>query len=220
MSFFAEVFGAQAVRRIYGSEASIHLTFDDGPDAAATPMVLDALRELQCQATFFLVAEKAKIYPALVRRILEEGHAVGNHSADHRYRSFFRGRTAMLEWIDSSLDTFRALGVSDLVGFRPPAGVVTPELIWALQTRQIPLVLWNTRFYDTVFAWSERTARRSAEMVKPGAIVLLHDSEGSGWQKDGAPALRKFVEVARRRGLRFQTLTRQLCAAKIRRSVF
>ncbi|MES2855743.1 MAG: polysaccharide deacetylase family protein, partial [Bdellovibrionota bacterium] len=87
----------------------IYLTFDDGPDRESTPLVLDVLRAKNVRSTFFAIAEKARENPELIRRIIEEGHSIGNHSIDHKYGVFFKGRNAMLKWIDSSEALYRSI---------------------------------------------------------------------------------------------------------------
>ncbi len=215
MSFLADIFRTQAVRTIENSGAEVYLSFDDGPDPRTTPRILEILRANESKATFFLVAEKARRHPELVRQILSDGHAIGNHSLDHRFVAFFGGKNRMLDWIDKSEKVFSDLGVPDSVGFRPPVGIVTPELAWALKLRNLHLILWDTRFFDTVFNWTEACARRSAQSVRGGAIVLLHDRTGVRWLDHSGIALEKYISTARARGFSFQALTRGLCEKQI-----
>src|SRR5262249_31521864 len=80
------------VRRIPprpGESRALYLTFDDGPFPPCTEEVLAVLAALEAKATFFLIAERAESHPSLVKRLLDEGHAIGNHSLDHRYQPFF-----------------------------------------------------------------------------------------------------------------------------------
>src|SRR6185503_6150463 len=119
------------------------------PDPEGTPQVLQMLAQNGAHATFFLVADRAAQHPDLVATIREQGHAIGNHSLDHRYGVFFKGRQAMLSWVQKAEQTFAALGCTT-VGFRPPVGVRTPELYWALHKLGLPMVLWRRRFFDKV----------------------------------------------------------------------
>ena len=216
MSFLSELFGAKAIRSFSASEASVFLTFDDGPDPVATPIVLDLLRAAKCRATFFLIAEKAKKSPGLVQRIIDDGHTIGNHSLDHRYEVFFQRSQSMLAWVDASTAALEGLTKTPLVGFRPPAGIVNPKLVSALKFRHIPLVLWNTRFFDTTFDWTPAKAENAAKKLKPGSIVLLHDSAEVSWIKNGSKSLKIFLETAKDRGLHFESLTRDLCLTQIK----
>lgn len=202
--------------RVISSEDNVlYLTFDDGPDNRATPQVLEILAGAKVKATFFLVAERAAKHKALLEAIRSQGHQIGNHSLDHGYAVFFQGRRRLLKWIDDSERVFAELGVSRTVGFRPPAGVVTPELKWALGERKMPLVLWERRFYDTVFRWSSEKAIRSLRTTPKGSIVLLHDCMRSSLIKDSGRALIDYIKEAQRIGFRFDALTTELCRTGI-----
>ena len=198
------------VRRIENSERALYLTFDDGPDSVGTPLVLEVLRQHQVPATFFLVAEKAQSEKDLLEKIRRGGHAIGNHSLDHGYRSFFLGQTVMLEWIQKAETVFKNLGIEP-VGFRPPAGIRTPELHRALSKLGIPLVLWDERFYDTRFSWTIERANRSLARINPGAIILLHDRQKAARVIEFTETLSFFIAEGQKRGFQFRALSRELC---------
>lgn len=206
------------VRRIPSSAAApvMYLSFDDGPDPKATPVILDALAEQGCAATFFLVAERAERAHGLVSRILEAGHAIGNHSLDHRWNVYFRGPRAMLCWIDEAERRLQDLSGRETVGFRSPAGVRTPPLHWALQKLGIPLVHWDVRYFDRAVAWTASRARRGLAGARPGSIVLLHDTHAPPHLDGFLRTLRLFLAEARRRGFRFAPLDRPLVRQALR----
>ncbi len=197
-------------RSIASAQRQVYLTFDDGPDPFSTPRVLDVLAEFQAHATFFLIAEKASAQPQLVQRILQAGHSIGNHSLDHRYGIFFQGSAALKNWIEQSEREFVAMGLPERVGFRPPAGVVTPPLHRALRELNEPLVLWNERFYDTVIPWSAARARRSAVRLREGSIVLLHDRQREKRIDSFCVVLAEYLQSLAARGLQMAPLTRHL----------
>lgn len=201
-----------SIRRIEptGQEKFVYLTFDDGPDPSATPAVLDCLAELNAPATFFLVAEKLAWFPDLVRRICENGHAVGNHSLDHRYRVFFRSGHAMKEWIKEAEQEFRRHGLES-VGFRPPAGIRTPPLHRALHALDLPLVMWSERFFDTRRVWSRARADHALQRLTPGAIILLHDRQRPERLGTFLDTLRHFIIQARAMGFEFRSLSSDVC---------
>ncbi|HTM46631.1 MAG TPA: polysaccharide deacetylase family protein [Polyangiaceae bacterium] len=201
------------VRRVLTEQRSVFLTFDDGPDPQTTPQVLQVLRARGARATFFMVAQQAQAHRSLLAGIEEHGHAIGNHSLDHRYGAFFGGRRRMLRWIEQSQRAFADLGCSAIVGFRPPAGVRTPELHWALDQLGLPLVLWSRRFLDSLLPWNVARADRALVNTQQGEIVLLHDRQreknreqflrtldhyvaqlqDSGFKLDALPALARSV---------------------------
>jgi peptidoglycan/xylan/chitin deacetylase (PgdA/CDA1 family) len=163
-------------KRIVPDSKSLYLTFDDGP-VSSTDDVLKILDRHKIKATFFVVAQTAKKNQAILRNILAAGHSIGNHSLDHSYSHFFKGKQSLLQWIKSSEEEISSLIEGPTVGFRPPAGVRTPELHQALSELQMPLILWRQRFFDTIFPFTFSKARRSLKCVKPGSIILLHDRQ-------------------------------------------
>ncbi len=168
------------IRQIPCSAKSIYLTFDDGPDADSTPAVLELLQRYEAKATFFIVAARAKQNSRLLQDIKAAGHAIGNHSLDHKYSAFFKNSQKMGEWIDEAEAVFKSLNSGPSIGFRPPAGVCTPELGNALRQRRIPLILWQHRYFDKTRRWTEKNALNSIKFIQPGDIILLHDSQRAG----------------------------------------
>lgn len=201
------------IRRIVSRPHSIFLTFDDGPDEG-TSGVLDVLRDKGAKATFFLVAEKLLAHEDVVRRMVAEGHAIGNHSWDHRYRNFFRGSASLVDWIEKSERGFKEMNLPQPVGFRPPAGVVTPPLKRILAERHEPLVLWNERFFDAVWEWTPAKAEKSAAKLEGGSVVLLHDRQPAGREEKFCRTLSLYIDHLRARGFQFEALTRSLCETK------
>jgi peptidoglycan-N-acetylglucosamine deacetylase len=199
------------IRTIRGLQDTVFLTFDDGPDEHFTPEVLRVLKTHKAQATFFVIADKLKNNRRQLEEIQAAGHAIGNHSLDHRYRHFFAGKRRLEHWIDDAEAEMRRMGVQEWVGFRPPAGILTPPLLRVLRERGEPLVLWNERFYDAVIPWTERRALRSARNIQPGSIVLLHDRQKSRRRNSFLQTLDRYIAELKSRGLRSRALTRELC---------
>ncbi|MGE4130719.1 MAG: polysaccharide deacetylase family protein [Bdellovibrionales bacterium] len=197
-----------SIRRIQTDARFVHLTFDDGPDGNSTPAVLDILKRTKVRATFFLVADRARENPDLVKRILADGHAIGNHSVDHQTWHYFRGARHLKKWIQSAAQEFRQMGIDQTVGFRPPVGIVTPPLRQALLDLGEPLILWNERFYDAVFPWKKGSAENSARELVPGSIVLLHDRQPPDRLDDFLSVLEVYIAAIRARGFEFAPLKR------------
>lgn len=147
--------------RTIADPKSLFLTLDDGPDPDTTEEVLRILERHQSTATFFVITERALSEHSLLREIESAGHTIGNHSLDHRYHHYFRGEKALQEWIEKSESVLKTLrDGKESIGFRPPAGVVTPPLQRALSRTPFSLILWNERFYDSLFRWDLKRARR------------------------------------------------------------
>lgn len=140
--------------------------------------------------------------------MVDEGHALGNHSWDHRYRNYFFGAHAMRRWIEHTRLELRALGLPQAVGFRPPAGVVTPVVKRVARDLGEPLVLWDERFYDAVWPWTEAKARRSAARLRGGEIVLLHDRQPGERGERFAEVLALYLDLLQERGFDLVPLQR------------
>lgn len=199
------------MRTIPHSHNQIYLTFDDGPEDPGTSSVLEILARHGAHATFFLIAEKAQKNPALFKRILQDGHTVGNHSLDHRYAQFFsRSVEGMEKWIRSADEMLELLSGSKPVGFRSPNGIRTPPLTAALERMREPLILWNVRFFDAILPWTEQKARRALKTLRAGDIVLLHDCQRARNLKTFLTTLEIFLSEGKARGFVFETLNRTL----------
>jgi peptidoglycan/xylan/chitin deacetylase (PgdA/CDA1 family) len=81
----------------------------------------------------------------------------------------------MFNWINGSEQVFSKILNKPTVGFRSPAGIITPELIWALKELKLPLIHWSVRFFDTRRLWTEKKALCAVDHLKRGDIILLHD---------------------------------------------
>ena len=153
----------------------VHLTFDDGPDPRWTPIVLDLLASYGAHATFFLVGQATRANPALVRRIAEAGHAIGNHTWSHRHPWMLSANAAQREVRDGAIAIADSLG-RPVPWYRPPHGrrrLCTEDAAIALGQRT---VMWTRSAVDWgALARPAWIARRFGK-VRDGDIVLMHDS--------------------------------------------
>ncbi len=179
---------------------ALYLTFDDGPDPATTPRTLDVLGAAGARATFFVVAQEAAKHPALLRRMRAEGHAVGNHSLDHRQGTFFRREATLRSWVHDAESRLNDLLGEPTVGFRSPNGIRTPPLERVLRELGLPLIHWNVRFYDSTWPWTEKKALASLATTRPGSIVLLHDRQQPKHAELYLKTLATYTGSARRGG--------------------
>lgn len=154
----------------------ILLTFDDGPHAEVTPLILDILKHNQAKAVFFMIGSNATQNKELVKRILDEGHEVGNHSWSHSYFFGFFGFKRMREDLQQfnqwMLDNFNY----KIVFFRPPFGVTTPVMRRVLASLRLISIGWTFRSFDTSRISSEAIVKRFEKRISGGQIVLLHDN--------------------------------------------
>lgn len=154
---------------------SIALTFDDGPSSKSTSFILDLLARFNVKATFFLIGERIDQSPDIVKRIIREGHLIGNHSWEHDNLLMFRsiGRlTVDLKKTQSVLATY---GVRPLT-FRPPVGITSPRLASVLKILGMFTVNFSCRAFDRGNRRLDNLSQSILSTVQSGDIVLLHDS--------------------------------------------
>ena len=156
----------------------IALTFDDGPDPTWTPLVLDLLAARGVRASFFLVGERAARAPDIVRRIAAGGHEVASHGWSHR-SLWFLGPRATESEVARTHELLAELGGTPPRHFRPAWGMVNAALYGALRRHGERLVFWSLQPEGLRPVPAERQAHHVLERAQPGAIVDLHDAEGT-----------------------------------------
>lgn len=152
------------------------ITFDDGPLPEYTPVVLEILKAAKVPATFFVIGKNAAGNAALLQRIHEDGHLIGNHSFSHDFWFDIFGTKRMQADMQKANDVVKAAtGVQPRL-FRPPYGVTNPNLARAIKRGNFVPVGWNIRSLDTVAKEEAALLQRILDRLKPGAILLLHDT--------------------------------------------
>ena len=186
-----------------GHRHEVALTFDDGPDPRWTPQVLDALRQAQARATFFLMGEHVVAYPDLVRRIVQEGHQIGNHmwrdenalllSDAAAERSLLRTEQALFDLTGSAPDWMR-----------PSGGLARPSFIRRARRLGYRVVIASAYASDPRRPPAAYIAWALTRMMRPGAILVLHDAGGD--RSRSVAALPRILAHARRQAWRLVTL--------------
>ncbi len=186
----------------------VALTFDDGPDPATTIRLLELLREQKIRACFFLVGERIKENPQLVRAILADGHEIGNHSQRHDPLLMLRKTATLRQDIDACQAELQALGVRALA-FRPPIGIVNPRLWRLLLQRGLFCVNFSRRALDFGNRRMAGCARKIIKGVRSGDIIMMHDRLPSREQDIEAWLLEvsTVIHGVQARGLRFEPLS-------------
>lgn len=167
--------GPIMVRLPASQPRAVALTFDDGPDPAVTPRVLDLLDHAGARASFFAIGERAQRHGALLREVVRRGHTVENHSHRHR-ASFACGGLGALrrEVVRAQQAIADATGVAPRC-FRAPMGLRSPLLDPVLATEGLRLVAWTRRGYDTRPGDPRRVLDRLVSGLAGRDILLLHD---------------------------------------------
>ena len=161
-------------------EPAVALTFDDGPDPVWTPRLLEVLEAHGARATFFMVGANAKRYPGLVDRVACGGHSIGNHSWDHPSFPLI-SRAERLRQLKLCSD---ALGARASRLFRPPYGhqTIGSRLdVWRAGYR---VVTWSVVEPDWLNRGGDTIAAGIQARMRPGSIVLLHDSQFDAEESD------------------------------------
>lgn len=200
-------FFVPTVFRGAGSGDALALTFDDGPDPAFTPQVLDALRAGGHKATFFMVGARAEQQPALVRRVHAEGHQIGSHSHAHAMNFHFQSARAMAAEIGRGIAAIERTVGQAPTAFRPPIGLRVPTLRAALAQlpRPVTCYTWTERGLDAFHRSAAQIVARLSPHLVPGAILTLHDGAGLGGSADRSATIAALHELLGRmqeRGLR------------------
>lgn len=150
------------------------LTFDDGPDARWTPLVLDTLARHGALGTFFLLGRNVDAAPDVARRIVAEGHAIGNHSYSHPCLADCRPTDVARELAACQRAIRRATGVSPSL-MRPPFGAQVVDTYLTARAMGYEVVHWSASTDDWLGDPAETLAQRVVPALTPGGIVLLHD---------------------------------------------
>jgi len=187
----------------------VSLTFDDGPSEQFTEQILAILREHQVPATFFVCGKNVEKHPDLLRRIVAEGHEVGNHTYSHLF-IYFKSRQRTAKEIDRTQAIIEKIAGFRPNIFRPPYGARWFGLVPTLLERGMHLIMWSATGYD----WSKDVpgiTRAALRGLKPGAVILLHDGRETRPAAEidrsrTVSALPAIIAGARQRGFTFAPL--------------
>jgi cellulose synthase/poly-beta-1,6-N-acetylglucosamine synthase-like glycosyltransferase/peptidoglycan/xylan/chitin deacetylase (PgdA/CDA1 family)/spore germination protein YaaH len=190
-----------------GSAHQVSITFDDGPDPRWTPKVLDILRETNVKACFFMLGKNAEEYPRLVRRVIDEGHEIGNHTYSHQNLSRLSELRMKLE-LNMTQRVIESITGRSTALFRPPynadSNPASVEELLPLKIAQddldytVVLERIDPRDWDQPSATADVILQRVKDLRSEGSIVLLHDAGGNRAQT--LAALPRIIAYLRERG--------------------
>lgn len=180
------------------AEREVFLTFDDGPMPGLTPWVLETLARYGAKATFFCIGGNVAAHPDLFQRVVDAGHAVGNHTHGHE-SGWTTSRAAYLR----SVNDCQRLTRTDL--FRPPYGRITGRQIRGVRGAGLRLIMWDVLSGDFQrSSTGERVAAGVLRRTRPGSIIVFHDNAVS--EPRVRVALPLVLEGLAREGYRFSVL--------------
>jgi len=187
----------------------IAITFDDGPHGTLTPRLLDMLRERNIKATFYVCGNNAELYPDLLRRMIAEGHEIGNHSYNHPNLGKMSQEQVRSQLSRTHEAIVRATGIAPRT-MRPPYGSFTQaQREWAMKEYGYPTVLWSVDPFDWKKPGAGAITSRILAGTGNGGIILAHDIHSQ--TIDAMPAT---LDGLLSKGYRFVTVS-QLRAMRI-----
>ncbi len=152
----------------------VHLTFDDGPNATYTPQVLDLLAAHDARATFFVVGEQVADHPDIAARIVDEGHAIGNHTWSHARLTEVPDATFAREILDTQAIVEEATGTTPSC-LRPPFGARDETVNQGAADLGLEMAMWDIDPRDWERPGTDAIVDHVLAEIEPGAVVLLHD---------------------------------------------
>ena len=176
----------------------IYLTFDDGPTPEITNWTLDILNQFSAKATFFCIGNNVEKFPKIFQNIIDEGHAIGNHTYHH-----LKGwKTATEDYLE---DIQKAQHIINSKLFRPPYGQITPKQGTAIIASGFKVVMWNVLSIDwDVFVSRKTCLKNVISKANSGSIIVFHDSMKAS--KNMQYALPKVLEHFTEKGFVFKAL--------------
>ncbi len=166
----------KALCRARTEKKVVSITFDDGPDAEMTPRVLAVLRKYHAKAAFFLIGEKVRKHPEIVKQMDEEGHIVANHTDSHRSIFPLSHGTKVAEELEQCQKSIAQVMGKTPIFFRPPFGVTNPVIGKVVKHMGLQTIGWSIRSLDTISSRSrEDVCKKVVDKLHCGAVLLLHD---------------------------------------------
>jgi len=183
--------------RVKTSLPEIFLTFDDGPIPEVTPLVINILKKYNIKATFFCVGENVHKYPEVFKLLIEDGHAIGNHTFHHvkawktDYKLYLSEVAECNKLVNSNL-------------FRPPHGQISRRIVQTLR-KDYRIIMWSALTGDFNKKLSgDQCLANAIKKTRPGSIIVFHDSLKASERMEYALPL--FIEFCIKHGYSFRTL--------------
>jgi peptidoglycan-N-acetylglucosamine deacetylase len=200
--FFLPLLFPSLVWRMSNTGKDLYLTFDDGPVSGPTEFVLEELHQSGIKATFFCIGDNVRKYPTVFEKVMNSGHAIGNHTFNHingwknSPQDYLENVRLFEKYLPDSINTPSI--------FRPPYGKITRGQIRALVDYRI--IMWDvlSRDYDKHLS-GERCLRKTIKASRPGSIIVFHDSYKA--EKNLRFVLPRFIKHFQQQGYAFKTLT-------------
>ncbi|MGE5557030.1 MAG: LysM peptidoglycan-binding domain-containing protein [Bacillota bacterium] len=184
----------------------VALTFDDGPDNKYTPQILNILRKHKVKATFFLLGSKALRYGAVVRRIVNEGHIIGNHGYNHLKISALTA-AGIRDELRRADDAFYRISRRRSKLFRPAYSALDPASVVTIGKNGYKIILWSIDSLDWRGISEKAVLSNVLPFIKNGSVILQHSAgEPSQDMTGSVRALEKIITTLKSKGYQFVTI--------------
>ncbi len=186
------------------SKNKIYLTFDDGPTPQVTEWVLEQLKKYDAKATFFCIGKNIEENPSVFKKLLEQGHSIGNHT--HTHPNGWKTTTNdYLENVELCQKTLAANNVSTRL-FRPPYGKLKPLQFNSLKKKGFKIIMWDilSADFDATIE-PEECLKNVVQNIKQGSIIIFHDSKKAF--KNLEYSLPQVLEYAKNKNLRCEIIS-------------
>jgi peptidoglycan/xylan/chitin deacetylase (PgdA/CDA1 family) len=188
----------------------VALTFDDGPDSVYTPQILDVLRKHKVKATFFLIGNRAALFPDVVKRMVKEGHIVGNHSMTHPNIIKLNKKQTLQEIRECEAVLFALTGYKPAL-FRSPYGSLDSKKVKEIGQMKVKIIAWNVDSLDWKSLTAEQVKYNILENVREGSIILQHASGSKKENLTGSvAALDEVIKTLKKEKYKFVTVAELL----------
>ncbi|MDO8663045.1 MAG: polysaccharide deacetylase family protein [Candidatus Omnitrophota bacterium] len=206
------------IYRVRAADKLVALTFDDGPSPVWTPKILDELNKEGVKATFFMLGAHVEKYPAVAERVAKEGHEIGNHTYDHHVLIYYKPEELKDEINHAERVIKNVTGVTPKY-FRPPKAWLTQKEKVIIGRMGYKVILWSLNSKDWVTFHDKQITSYILRRIRPGDIILFHDSGGAFTTEGGDRAqtvktISRLVRKLRERGYKFVTISELLEGAK------
>ncbi len=198
-------FAGELITDFQLSDSLIALTFDDGPSSKYTDEILSILDHYNVKATFFITGKEAETFPKEARKIVEDGHQLGNHSYSHS-KMIFKSIGFIKEELERTDKAIRDAGYEGKIYFRAPYCKKLILLPWILNRRNQVSITWDLEpeSYTEVRSKANNIATHITDRVHPGSIILLHVMYNQ--REESRKSLPIFIEEIQKKGYRFVTV--------------
>ncbi len=190
---------------IPNTENKIYLSFDDGPIPEITEWVLEELKKYDAKATFFCIGDNIEKHPDIFKKVITEGHAIGNHTFNH-----LNGWTTTTENYVNNVrlgeTAISTLKTVDCKLFRPPYGKIKPSQSKKLIQLGYKIIMWDVLSADfDITITQEQCLKNAISKVKSGSIIVFHDSQKAA--RNLKYSLPKTLELLSQKGFIFEPIT-------------